>query len=464
MSSKKTPLSKDALFGLIAMALGIFLVANDFTAFPVAIPAMEKEFSADVTTGQWVINAHALVFGVLVISGGRLADIYGRRRIFFIGSAIFSFFSLLGGLADSMATLLVSRALMGVGGALMWPSLLGLIYNLMPDDRAGLAGGLVMVVCSVGNSVGPMLGGTLTDGLGWRYIFLINLPIALLSVIVSWKVVPADLPENADERLDYTGVGMLSAGLFALLLALDLVVDLGFENSTIIALLAGFVIAMAIFAFIESRAGRDALIPEDVAKNRGFLAAGLATLLMSAIFFAALLYLPQFFSKVLGFSTMHSGMGLLPMMVVFGISSFAAGHLYELLGAKLIVSLGAIFLAGGMFLLADLDNSITFRQMIPGMMVLGVGVGLFYSTITTAAITAVNPSRASLAGAILYMFQVAGGSIGLGMNTAIVATASSLPAGINQAFIVNAVLALVGLLVCIAFVGNKASSANSSES
>ena len=206
---------------------------------------------------------------------------------------------------------------------------------------------------------------------------------------------------------------------------------------------------------IEARAGARALVPADVLGNRRFLAACIATLMMSAIFFAALLYLPQFMAKALGYSAVGSGAGLLPMMAVFALTSFAAGPLYERLGPKLIVSTGALCLTVGIFLLSLIEPTTPYPSLVPGMVVLGVGVGLFYSSITTAAVTALDASRASLAGGIVYMFQVAGGSIGLGLNTALVVTAATLSEGIRTAFLVDAALAACGLAVAVLFVGGK---------
>ena len=160
-------------------------------------------------------------------------------------------------------------------------------------------------------------------------------------------------------------------------------------------------------------------------------------------------------TKLLDYSAVEAGAGLLPMMGTFALTSFVAGPLYGRLGAKLIVSAGAAFLAVGIFLLSRLQPDMTYTDMIPGMVVLGIGVGLFYSSITTAAVTALDPSRSSLAGGLIYMFQIAGGSIGLGLNTALVVSASSLIAGINIAFLVDAVLALCGLAVAVLFVGGK---------
>ncbi len=178
---------------------------------------------------------------------------------------------------------------------------------------------------------------------------------------------------------------------------------------------------------------------------------------MSAIFFSALLYLPQFMTKVLGYSALGSGAGLLPMMGVFAATSFVAGSLYQRLGAKVIVSLGAAFLGAGMLMLSMLDVHSTYASLVPGMIVLGIGVGLFYSSVTTSAVTALDPSRSSLAGGIVYMCQIAGGAIGLGLNTAIVVasgtTGRDLADGIGSAFKVDAALAVVGLVIALLFVG-----------
>ena len=151
MTDVKEPLDRRAILGLVAMGLAVLVIANDFTALSVALPAIEADFGADLTTVQWVINGYALVFGVLIVTGGRLADMFGRRKVFFIGAAIFSLFSLIGGLAPNVWVLLVSRGLMGVGGALMWPAILGMTYALLPASRAGLAGGLILGAAGFGN-------------------------------------------------------------------------------------------------------------------------------------------------------------------------------------------------------------------------------------------------------------------------------------------------------------------------
>jgi EmrB/QacA subfamily drug resistance transporter len=453
MTAESQKLDRAARLGLAAMGVAVLVIANDFTALSVAIPAIEKTFSVDVTTAQWVINGYALVFGVAIVTGGRLADMFGRRRIFFLGCAIFALFSLIGGAGPTIGTLLGARAFMGIGGAMMWPAIMGMTYALLPKGKEGLAGGLILGAAGFGNAMGPLIGGALTDSLGWRWIFYLNLPIAAFAILVTWKVVGRDTGTIEDRRLDYMGIATLSVGLLALLLALDQGSDDGWTHPRILAQFALFAVSFTAFVFVERRAGAKALIPSDVLRNRAFFAACITVLLMSALFFAALLYVPQFMMKNLGYSALKAGAGLLPMMGVFAATSFAAGPLYSRLGPKRIVCGGAAFLAAGMYLLSFIEANSPYSALVPGMAVLGVGVGVFYSSITTAAVTALDPSRASLAGGIVYMFQIAGGSIGLGLNTAIVDSAASLPVGIGEAFRVDAILAVCGLLVAAFFVG-----------
>jgi predicted MFS family arabinose efflux permease len=272
-------------------------------------------------------------------------------------------------------------------------------------------------------------------------------------MLVTAKVVADDPGTVADRQIDYAGINVLTLGLVALLLALDEGTDRGWTNPLIVALFAIAAIALVAFAFIERRAGDKALVPGDVLANRTFVAACITTLMMSATFFTSLLYLPQFMVRMLHYNAMQAGAGLLPMMGVFALTSFVAGPLYGKLGPRVIVSFGAAFLALGMYLISRVTPTTMYEGLVPGMVVLGVGVGLFYSSVTTAGITALDPSRSGLAGGVVYMFQIAGGSIGLGLSTALVVTADSLAEGMDRAFLVDAVLALCGLGISIAFIG-----------
>jgi EmrB/QacA subfamily drug resistance transporter len=412
-------LDRGTVLALGAMALAVFLIANDFTALSVALPKIESEFDSDVSSVQWIINGYALVFGVFIVTGGRLADMFGRRRLFFVGAGIFAAFSAVAAVAPSLGVLLGARAAMGVGGAIMWPAVLGMTFAALPERKAGLAGGLVLGVAGLGNAFGPLLGGFLTDALSWRWVFVINLPVAALAALVTWREIHQPAQRDADARIDGLGVATLSAALVALLLALDEVSDLGWGDPLIVALLAVFVLGMAAFVAVERRMGANALVPRDVMSNPDFTFACVAVLFTAATFFASLLYLPQFFQKLLAYSPLEAGLALLPLMATFALLSFVAGSLYERLGAKPILSVGVSLMFLGILLLSFVGESSGYGATVPGMLVLGCGFGLFISTITTAAVTSLTAARASLGGAILYMFQVAGGSVGLALTTTI---------------------------------------------
>jgi EmrB/QacA subfamily drug resistance transporter len=456
------PIDRGTWLALIAMGIAVFVIANDFSAINVAIPQIEHDFKTDVTTAQWVVNAYALTFGVLIVTGGRLADLFGRRRAFFIGTAIFATFSALGGAAQSEAWLITMRVLMGIGGALMWPAILGMTYAALPEERAGLAGGFILGAAGIGNAAGPLIGGALTDLLSWRWIFFLNVPVSAFAIFVTLREIKADHPEVEDTRIDYGGVATVSVGLVSLLLAFDQVVDWGWDDPRIIALLALFVGLIGSFVFIERRAGAHALVPRDVIRNRDFAYTCAAILLMSAVFFAAMLYLPQFMINVLGYSPIGAGAGMLPMMATFAAVSFVAGNLYERFGGKPLLILGSACIALGPALIALLAGQESFGALIPGLMVLGLGIGLFYPTATTAGVTAVDESRRSLAGAIIYMFQIAGGSVGLGLTTTVFIGASDRATsgsgfidGIQTAFAMDAAIAVGGFLIAAFLIGGR---------
>ncbi len=437
------------------MGIAVVVIANDFSAINVALPTMEGDFHTNINTIQWVVNAYALTFGVMIVTGGRLADMFGRRNAFFLGTAIFASMSALGGAAQTETWLIATRTLMGIGGALMWPAILGMTYALLPEDKAGLAGGIIIGTAGLGNALGPLIGGVLTDALSWRWIFFLNVPISAFAVLVTYRFVKADEPEAGEQRIDYPGIATLSVGLVSLLVALDQVDDWGFGDPRTIGLLILSAIMLISFLPIERRAGLSALVPRAVMANESFRASCLAILLMSATFFAALLYLPQFMQHQLGYSPLGAGLGMLPFLATFAAVSFIAGPLYERLGAKLLASVGALCIAIAPFVFSLVGDRSHYGSLVAGMVVLGIGIGSFYPTATTAGVTSVEESQTSLAGGIVYMFQIAGGSIGLGLTTAVFSAQNSFVEGIQAGFRLDAALSLLGFLVALFFVGGR---------
>jgi EmrB/QacA subfamily drug resistance transporter len=380
---------------------------------------------------------------------------FGRRNAFFLGSAIFATMSALGGAAQTETWLIATRTVMGIGGALMWPAILGMTYALLPEDKAGLAGGIIIGAAGLGNAIGPLIGGVLTDALSWRWIFFLNVPISALAVLVTYRLVRVAEPEPGDQRIDYAGVAALSIGLVSLLVGLDQIDDWGFGDPRVIGLMVLSAVLLVAFVPIERRAGAHALVPRAVMANESFRASCLAILLMSATFFAALLYLPQFMQHQLGYSPLQAGLGMLPFLAVFACVSFVAGPLYNRLGAKVLAATGAACITISPFIFSLVGNSSGYEALIPGMVVLGVGIGSFYPTATTAGVTSVDESQTSLAGGIVYMFQIAGGSIGLGLTTTVFSAQASFVDGIEAAFRLDAALSLVGFLIALFFVGGR---------
>jgi EmrB/QacA subfamily drug resistance transporter len=450
-ASTSTRINWTALF---AMGAAVFVIANDFSAVNVALPTMEQDFNTNINTIQWVVNAYALTFGVLIVTGGRLADMFGRRVSFFVGAGIFAVMSAAGGAAPSEAFLIATRALMGIGGALMWPAILGMTYAILPEDKAGMAGGIIIGAAGLGNAAGPLIGGVLTDLASWRWIFFLNVPIAAFAVAVVWSSVRLHDVEDPDHKIDYAGVTAISLGLVSLLIALDQVDDWGWGDPRVIALLAIAAIGIAAFPALERRAGRHALIPREVMRNRDFAASCVAICCMSATFFAALLYLPQFMESQLGFSPLESGLGMLPALATFGLVSFVAGPLYSRLGAKRLAVIGAGCMTAAAILFSLVGADSGYGALVPGMLILGIGIGSFYPTATTAGVTSVDESHQSLAGGIVYMFQIAGGSIGLGLTTTIFsANVPPFIDGFQAGFRLDAGIAVVGFVISVLFVG-----------
>jgi MFS family permease len=249
-------------------------------------------------------------------------------------------------------------------------------------------------------------------------------------------------------------VASISIGLVSLLVALDQAADWGWGDPRVVGLLALSAVLLLAFIPIERRADLHALAPREVMRNRSFTASCVAILFMSATFFAALLYLPQFMQRQLGYSPLEAGVGVLPFLATFAAVSFVAGPLYDRVGAKRLAVLGAGCITLAPFLFSLVDEGSGYSSLVIGMVVLGIGIGSFYPTATTAGVTSVDASQTSLAGGIIYMFQIAGGSIGLGLTTTVFSSAvPPFVDGIQSAFRLDAALSLIGFAITVLFVG-----------
>jgi EmrB/QacA subfamily drug resistance transporter len=409
------------MFALLALGLANLMLAQDLAALNVALPTIERELNSDLSTAQWVVNAYLLVYGMVIVTGGRLADELGRRRVFLIGGALFAVASLLAGFAPNIAWLIGARAVMGIGSGLMLPAITGMAYAVVSPQRAEQAGGLIVGAYGLGMAIGPMIGGAITEYLGWRGIQFVNLPIAALVIFGVWRAIPAE-SGHARTRIDYAGIAALSAGLVALLFALDQASSWGWGDRRIQLSLALAVLFILAFILVERRAGADALIPADIIRIRGVALPCVLRALMAPAYVAATLYLPQVMQKNFDFSPVQAGFGLLPMLGAYAVVSFLAASLAGRLSVRFAIVAGMACLALGPFLLSGFSIAAGYAGLVAGMVVSGIGLGLFQPSSTTAAVQADARGRKSLASGLVLMFQFVGGAIGLGITTTIVAT------------------------------------------
>lgn len=413
------PRTAPPAMALVALGLSIVAVANDFTALNVTIPAIERSFDTSLSTAQWVLNAYTLVFAMLIVPGGRISDLLGAERAFLIGAGIFVAFSCVAAAAPTVGVLIAGRALMAVGGALIWPACLSMTFTAFGPDGAGRAGAFIIGVAGLANALGPIDGGVLVDVASWRFVFLLNLPIGLFAMAVVARRGGAERPEREAAGIDVAGIALLAAGLLAFLLALDQAPLWGWGDPRVVGLLAGAALALVAFAALQLHKGTRALIPTDVIRNRDFAASCAAIALMGVPFGALLLFLPQLVQKVLGGNALQAGLAVLPLLLTYALASFQAAKLNERFGAKVVLGAGAIAMTAGTALLALVPEGLAYVDLVPGMVVFGAGVGLFYSTVTTAAVVALSAARQGLAGGVLYMFQLVGLSVGVGLTTTI---------------------------------------------
>ena len=411
-------MTRKQILTFFAMGLGILAVAVDITAINVAIPAIEKSFNTDVNTIQWLVNGYILSFGVLMVTFGRLADIFGRKKIFYIGLLIFGLSSLAGALAVNATMIIAARVVQGVGGAMIWPCVIGILYSTVSGDQKSLAGGLIMVVAGIGNAAGPLIGGVLTEYASWRWVLFVNIPVCIIAGIITYLEVDDEVLDGGQTAIDYTGIVTISVSLVALLYALTVSPAWGWASYKTISLLAIFVVVMAVFLHIE-RSKPEGLIPKDVMGNFQFMIVGTIMFTFVPGFFAILLYVTQYLEKFLDYSPIDAGAVLVPMLIVFSATSALSPKIYNKIGARLSIFIGMLMCSLGVILVVVFGFGSSFYGLIPGYLVAGVGLGFAVPSITTAGVSAVSESRGSLAGGILYMFQLVGGAFGLAVATTI---------------------------------------------
>jgi EmrB/QacA subfamily drug resistance transporter len=417
---------------LAVLCLGLFMLLLDGTIVNIAIPHIQTYYQTSFSNIEWVMNAYILAFAVLLVTLGRFGDLWGRRKLFVSGMAIFTVGSLACGLAPSISLLIAFRALQGVGGAAMMPATLSIIAAVFPPGKRGAAMGVWGGVSGLATAIGPTLGGIIVQYAAWpaaadswRWIFLVNIPIGVIGVILAVRIVPESKNPTAVETLDLPGVGLVSAALFCLTFALVEGQNYGWSSATILGLFATAVVAFVLFYRREQRVSQP-LIDFSLFRNSNFAAGNGAGFLLSAAMMGAFFMIPIFLQSVLGYSAIKAGLVMAPMSVVIIFAAPLAGSLSDRLGSKWIVALGMFLLAAGLAWMAGLlpgtgkiSPETSPADLVVPFVVSGIGIGLAIAPVTSAVMATAPRDRVGNASGVLSTTRQVGSLMGIAVLGAV---------------------------------------------
>lgn len=437
---------------LAMICVAQFMLILDVTVVNVALPDMAADLRLGRETLTWVVTAYTLCFGGLMLLGGRLADALGARRTLLAGLALFTAASLITGLAENGPTLLGGRIGQGAGAALLSPAALSIVTTTFHGGERNKALGVWAALGGTGSAAGVLLGGALTDGPGWEWVFYINVPVGLLLLIALPAFVPARAPQPA--RLDVSGALLVTAGTAALIYGLVKAGDSGWTAASTLLPLAGAAAAYAAFAAVE-RVGRAPLMDLRMFTRRPVLAGAFlmltATALLIAFFFLGSVYLQH----VRGFSPLRTGVMFLPVAVATGIGAHLASRLVGRVGSRPTAVAGMLVAAAGTVPLTRLsETGSVYAGLLPGFVIASLGLGAVFVTATTTALALVDHREAGLASGVVNTFHEVGGSIGVAVVSTVAASGfeGGSVGGFTDAFTVCAVAAGAAALVALGLV------------
>ncbi|MBO0846614.1 MAG: MFS transporter [Nocardioides sp.] len=407
-----TPAGRDPKWWtLTAVCTGVFMLLLDITIVNVALPNIQTELNASLSDLQWVIDAYALSLAALLLTAGSLADLFGRRRLFVIGLVIFTLGSVMCGAAQDIRFLQISRAFQGIGGAAMFATALALLAAAFHGKDRGTAFGVFGATTGVAVAVGPVLGGALTSGLSWRWIFFVNVPICLIALAVSiTKVVESKDPRAG--RPDWIGFVTFSIALGALVYGL---IEAGKDGWTTTRVIASFVVsAVLLVAFVISQlVQRHPMFDLGLLRKPTFTGGLVAAFGVSASIFSLLTYLVIYVQNVLGYSAVETGVRFLYLSVASFFAAAIAGRLSEHVPVKWLIGPGFLILAAGLFLIHGIQVDSSWTHLIPGMIVSGVGIGMINPPLASTAVGVVPVARAGMASGVNSTFRQVGIATGI---------------------------------------------------
>ena len=453
---------------LYVLCLGSLMIVLDVTIVNVALPSIREDLGFTETSLAWVVNAYMLTYGGFLLLGGRLGDLFGHRRLFLAGISLFTVASLACGLATTQWFLVAARCVQGVGGAVASAVALSLMMTLFtePGERAK-AMGIFGFVASGGGSIGVLLGGVLTDALSWHWIFLVNVPIGVLVIFLSLRLLPAGAPASRG-RLDVAGAVTITAALMLAVYAIVNGNENGWTSAETLGLLGAAAVVFATFLVLETRVA-EPLVPLRLFRLRSVASANVVGVLWSAAMFAAFFLSALYLQLVLGYRPLQVGLAFLPTNVIMGAFSIGlSAKLVMRFGNRLPLTTGLLLAAGGLALFARAPVGGDYVvDVLPGMILLGIGAGMAFNPLLLAAMSEVEPAEPGLASGVANTSFMMGGALGLAVLASVAAShtdnlrasgesaAAALTGGYHAAFLVGAGFAVVAAGVAGALLGAR---------
>ena len=448
-----------------AVAFGLFMIMLDNTIVNVALPAIEHSLHMSISSLEWIVTAYALTFAALLITGGKLGDMFGRRKMFIVGLVVFTLASLACGLAPSAGFLIGARAVQGIGAALMNPATLSIITATFPPKERGQAIGIWAGVSALALAIGPLLGGLIVDNINWHWIFYVNVPVGVVGIVVSYFFIKESRDTSHEQSIDLPGLVTSGAALLALSYALIEGNNHGWTSPEILGLFVGAAVLLAAFILLELRQ-RLPMLDLSLFKIGSFVGANLVAMLVSLGMFGVFFYISLYVQNILGYSPTKAGAIFLPMTVLIILVAPIAGKLSDRVGSRWLMGAGMGILGVSLLLYQRIGLHTGFWSLLPQLLLGGVGMALTMSPMTSAAMGSVPIDKAGVGSGVLNSFRQVGGSLGIALMGAILLSyqhptrlkqvaAQQFVDGLHAALLVSAVIAFAAAAVAIVLVRTK---------